>query len=137
MPDTESADPGPVPENDERLLASRVVAMPENTNAAGDIFGGWLMSQVDLAGSTLATKIAQGRVATVAVNHFHFIKPVFVGDLVSCWARLERIGNTSITIRIEVDAERMRSSHECVRVAEAAFTYVALDADGRPRRVEP
>lgn len=128
MPDTDT---------NQRLLACRVVAMPQNTNAAGDIFGGWLLSQVDLAGSTLAVKLSGGRVATVAVNHFHFIKPVFVGDLVSCWARLERIGNTSITIRIEVDAERMRSSHECVRVAEAAFTYVALDADGRPRPVAP
>lgn len=128
MPDTESG---------ERMLTCRVVAMPENTNAAGDIFGGWLLSQVDLAGSTLAVKIAQGRVATVAVNHFRFIKPVLVGDLVSCWAQLERIGNTSITIRIEVDAERMRSSHHCERVAEAAFTYVALDAEGRPRPVGP
>lgn len=128
MPDTE---------NRERMLTCRVVAMPENTNAAGDIFGGWLLSQVDLAGSTLAVKLCEGRVATVAVNHFHFIKPVFVGDLVSCWAQLERIGNTSITIRIEVDAERMRSSHECVRAAEATFTYVALDAEGRPRPVRP
>jgi acyl-CoA thioesterase YciA len=128
MPDTETG---------ERMLACRVVAMPENTNAAGDIFGGWLLSQVDLAGSTLAVKIAQGRVATVAVKHFHFIKPVLVGDLVSCWAQVERIGNTSITIRIEVDAERMRSSHDCERVAEAAFTYVALDAAGRPRPVVP
>jgi acyl-CoA thioesterase YciA len=128
MPDTETS---------ERMLTCRVVAMPENTNAAGDIFGGWLLSQVDLAGSTLAVKITGGRVATVAVNHFHFIKPVYVGDLVSCWAQLERIGTTSIAIRIEVDAERMRNSHECVRVAEAAFTYVALDAEGHPRPARP
>lgn len=128
MPDTEL--PG-------RLLAMRVVAMPENTNAAGDIFGGWLLSQVDLAGSTLAVKTAAGRVATVAINHFRFIKPVYVGDLVSCWASVERIGTTSITVRIEVDAERMRDSHQCIRVAEAAFTYVALDAQGRPRPVRP
>lgn len=128
MPDTEL--PG-------RLLTMRVVAMPENTNAAGDIFGGWLLSQVDLAGSTLAVKTAAGRVATVAINHFRFIKPVYVGDLVSCWASVERIGTTSITVRIEVDAERMRDSHQCIRVAEAAFTYVALDAQGRPRPVRP
>lgn len=128
MPDTEPH---------ERVLTCRVVAMPENTNAAGDIFGGWLLSQVDLAGSTLAVKISSGRVATVAVNHFHFIKPVLVGDLVSCWAQLEHIGNTSIRIRIEVDAERMRSSHDKERVAEASFTYVALDAQGRPRAIEP
>jgi len=121
----------------ERVLTCRVVAMPENTNAAGDIFGGWLLSQVDLAGSTLAVKISSGRVATVAVNHFQFIKPVLVGDLVSCWAQLEHIGNTSIRIRIEVDAERMRSSHNKERVAEASFTYVALDAQGQPRPVLP
>ncbi len=126
MPDTELS---------ERLLAVRVVAMPENTNAAGDIFGGWLLSQVDLAGSTLAVKAAAGRVATVAINHFRFIKPVYVGDLVSCWTSVERVGNTSITVRIEVDAERMRDSHQCTRVAEAAFTYVALDTEGRPRPV--
>ncbi|HEY9097654.1 MAG TPA: acyl-CoA thioesterase [Thiobacillus sp.] len=131
MQDTENT------ENNERMLACRVVAMPENTNAAGDIFGGWLLSQVDLAGSTLAVKISLGRVATVAVNHFQFIKPVFVGDLVSCWARLDHIGRTSIRIHIEVDAERMRSSHDKERVAEATFTYVALDAQGRPRAVLP
>lgn len=118
-----------------RMLTCRVVAMPENTNAAGDIFGGWLLSQVDLAGSTLAVKVASGRVATVAVNHFQFIKPVLVGDLVSCWAQVDQIGKTSIRIRIEVDAERMRSSHNTVRVADATFTYVALDAEGRPRPV--
>lgn len=124
-----------MPDTDERLLTGRVVAMPENTNAAGDIFGGWLLSQADLAGSTLAVKTASGRVATVAVNHFRFHKPVRVGDLVSCWARVERIGNTSITIRVEVDAERMRQGHEIERVAEGAFTYVALDESGKPRPV--
>lgn len=126
MPDTEP---------DDRLLTGRVVAMPENTNAAGDIFGGWLLSQADLAGSTLAVKIANGRTVTVAVNHFRFLKPVKVGDLVSCWARVEGIGNTSITIRVEVDAERMRQGHETERVAEGAFTYVALDESGKPRPV--
>ncbi|MBT9567180.1 MAG: acyl-CoA thioesterase [Thiobacillus sp.] len=122
-------------EENGRMLTCRVVAMPENTNAAGDIFGGWLLSQVDLAGSTLAVKVSSGRVATVAVNHFQFIKPVLVGDLVSCWAQVDHIGNTSIRIRIEVDAERMRSSHDKERVAEATFTYVALDTQGRPRAV--
>ncbi len=131
MQDTENT------ENNDRMLTCRVVAMPENTNAAGDIFGGWLLSQVDLAGSTLAVKISSGRVATVAVNHFQFIKPVFVGDLVSCWAQLDHIGTTSIRIRIEVDAERMRNSHDKERVAEATFTYVALDAQGQPRTVLP
>ena len=124
-------------ETSERMLTCRVVAMPENTNAAGDIFGGWLLSQVDLAGSTLAVKVSSGRVATVAVNHFQFIKPVLVGDLVSCWAQLDHIGKTSIRVRIEVDAERMRSSHNKERVAEATFTYVALDEQGRPRAVQP
>lgn len=122
-------------DDNERMLTCRVVAMPENTNAAGDIFGGWLLSQVDLAGSTLAVKIASGRVATVAVNHFQFIKPVLVGDLVSCWSQVDHIGNTSIRIRIEVDAERMRNHHDTVRVAEATFTYVALDEQGQPRAV--
>lgn len=134
MHSMQDIEPGDI-EHSERVLTCRVVAMPQNTNAAGDIFGGWLLSQVDLAGSTLAVKIASGRVATVAVNHFQFIKPVLVGDLVSCWAQLERVGTTSIRIRIEVDAERMRTTHDRERVAEAAFTYVALDAQGRPRAV--
>lgn len=134
MHSMQDIEPGDI-EHSERVLTCRVVAMPQSTNAAGDIFGGWLLSQVDLAGSTLAVKIASGRVATVAVNHFQFIKPVLVGDLVSCWAQLERVGTTSIRIRIEVDAERMRTTHDRERVAEAAFTYVALDAQGRPRAV--
>lgn len=120
----------------ERLLAGRVVAMPADTNGAGDIFGGWLLARADLAGSTLAVKLSQGRVATVAVKTFSFLRPVRVGDLVSCWASLERIGTTSITVRVEVEAERMGLEHEKEHVAEGIFVYVALDEAGRPRPVE-
>lgn len=91
----------------ERMLAGRVVAMPADTNGAGDIFGGWLLARADLAGSTVAVQRARGRVATVAVRDFRFLRPVRVGDLVTCWAVLDRIGTTSLTVRVEVEAERM------------------------------
>jgi acyl-CoA thioesterase YciA len=117
----------------ERLLACRLVAMPENANHSGDIFGGWLLSQADLAGSILAIRHAAGRVVTVAVESFRFLAPVRVGDLVSCYAQLERIGTSSIRVRIEVDIDRMRAGHETARVAEGLFVYVALDDAGRPR----
>lgn len=120
----------------ERLLASRVVAMPADTNGAGDIFGGWLLARADLAGSTLAVKLARGRVATVAVRDFRFLRPVRVGDLVTLWAGLERSGTTSLTVRVEVEAERMGRGHEKEHVAEGVFVYVALDEAGRPRPVE-
>lgn len=119
----------------ERLLACRVVAMPEHSNGSGDVFGGWLLSQADVAGSILAVKLAAGRVATVAVEYFHFKAPVRVGDLVSCYANLEKLGRTSIRVRVEIDVDRMRRSHETVRVAEGLFTYVALDQGGSPRPV--
>lgn len=119
----------------ERLLACRLVAMPENANGAGDIFGGWLLSQADLAGSILAVKLAAGRVATVAVEAFQFKAPVLVGDLVSCYALLDRLGTTSIRVRIEVEVDRMRLGHETVQVAHGLFTYVALDGEGRPRPI--
>lgn len=119
----------------ERLLAGRVVAMPADTNGAGDIFGGWLLARADLAGSTLAVKLARGRVATVAVQEFGFLRPVRVGDLVTCWSTLLSIGTTSLTLRVEVEAERMGLGHEKERVAEGVFVYVALDEAGRPRPV--
>lgn len=119
----------------ERLLACRVVAMPEHANASGDIFGGWLLSQADVAGSIMAVKTASGRVATVAVEAFHFKAPVLVGDLVTCYALLDRVGRSSIRVRVEVDVDRMRLGHETVRVAEGLFAYVALDDQGRPRPV--
>lgn len=113
----------------------RVVPMPSDTNYVGDIFGGWIMSQVDIAGSIPAIRRAQGRVATVAVNSFQFKQPVFVGDLVSFYAKVVRVGNTSITVDVEVYAERRRLQEECVKVTEAVLTYVAVDDKRNPRSV--
>lgn len=114
----------------------RVLAMPTDTNAAGDIFGGWIMSQVDIAGSIAAYRRAGGRVVTVAVNSFQFHKPVFVGDLISCYAEVARVGRTSLTVRVEVYAERGRGIEEAIKVTEATLTYVAIDAERRPRPVD-
>jgi acyl-CoA thioesterase YciA len=113
----------------------RVLAMPADTNAAGDIFGGWMMSQVDIAGSIVAFRRADGRVATVAVNEFTFLKPVFVGDLVSIYARLLKTGTTSIQVAVEAYAERHRGVEECHKVATAILTYVAVGEDRRPRPI--
>ena len=115
--------------------AIRVLAMPADTNALGDIFGGWLMSQVDIAGSIEAYRKADGRVVTVAVNEFIFLAPVYVGDLVSLYANAERIGNTSIQIKVEGFSERSRTTHKTDRVCEALLTYVAIDEERRPRPV--
>lgn len=113
----------------------RVVPMPADANFTGDIFGGWIMSQVDLAGSIPAMRLAKGRVATVAVNSFQFKQPVFVGDLVSIYAEVVRVGRTSITVNVEVYAQRRPEEVECVKVTEATLTYVAVDNDRRPRMV--
>ncbi len=113
----------------------RVLAMPADTNAAGDIFGGWLMSQVDIAGSIVAYRFANGRVVTVSVNDFVFLKPVFVGDLVSLFAEIVNIGNTSIQIDVTAYAERKRGVSVCHRVAQAKLTYVAIGEDRKPRPV--
>jgi len=115
------------------LLAVRVLAMPADTNPQGDIFGGWLMSQVDIAGSILAIQRAQGRVATVAVNDFQFLKPVYVGDLVSCYSTLEHEGRTSVRVKVEVYSERERDPASVKKVASASITYVAVDSESRPR----
>lgn len=112
------------------------MARPLDTNSAGDIFGGWIMSQVDLAGSIAACRRAGGRTVTVAVNSFHFKKPVYVGDLVSCYATVEQVGNTSLTVRVEVYAERTPAKTECIKVTEATLTYVAVDDNGKPRPVD-
>ncbi len=120
----------------DRIPATRVLPMPADTNAAGDIFGGWLMSQVDIAGSIEAYRRAQGRIVTVAVNEFRFIKPVFVGDLVSFYAQIKRVGNTSIQVHVEAYAERNRNEEECHKVADAELTYVAIDENRRPRSVD-
>lgn len=114
----------------------RVVPMPSDANYTGDIFGGWIMSQVDIAGSIPAIELAKGRVATVAVNSFVFKQPVMIGDVVSFYARVVRLGRTSITVDVEVYARR-RSLHEVVKVTEATLTYVAVDDQRRPRPVSP
>ena len=113
----------------------RVLAMPTDTNAAGDIFGGWIMSQVDIAGSIVAYRRARGRVVTVAVNSFEFHQPVFVGDLISCYAEVTRIGRTSLSVTVEVYAERNRQQEECIKVTQATLTYVAVDENRKPRVV--
>lgn len=116
----------------------RTVPMPADTNYAGDIFGGWIMSQVDMAGSIPAIRRARGRVATVAVNSFVFKHPVFVGDLVSLYADIIRVGHTSITVNVAVYAQRgVREGGEeiCIKVTEAVLTYVAIDANRRPRMI--
>jgi acyl-CoA thioesterase YciA len=109
--------------------------MPADENQAGDIFGGWIMSQVDVAGSVAAVRVARGRVATVAVNSFQFKQPVLVGDLVSFYAEVVRVGRTSITVNVEVYAQRRPEREEIVKVTEATLTYVALDELRRPRVV--
>ena len=118
---------------DERELAIRVMAMPADTNASGDIFGGWLMSQVDIAGSIVARRRAQGRIVTVAVDSFQFRNPVFVGDVISCYAKITRIGKTSLKINVKAFAERQGKSHHTHLVTEADLTYVAVDDQRRPR----
>ena len=117
--------------------ALRVVPMPSDANFVGDIFGGWIMSQVDIAGSIPAIRRARGRVATVAVNSFTFKQPVFVGDLVSLYADIVRVGRTSITVDVEVFAQRRPLENECVKVTEATLTYVAVDENRKPRVVPP
>ena len=116
----------------------RVVPMPADANPAGDIFGGWIMAQVDIAGSLPAIRRARGRVATVAVNSFVFKQPVFVGDVVSFYADIVKVGRTSITVDVAVYAQRgLRQGNDevCIKVTEAVLTYVAVDENRRPRVV--
>ena len=113
----------------------RVIPMPADANHTGDIFGGWIMAQVDLAGAVPAMRVAQGRVATVAVNSFVFRQPVFVGDIVSLYSEVIRIGRTSITVSVEVYAQHRATSDAGVKVTEAVLTYVAVDENRRPRVV--
>ncbi|CAG9270846.1 acyl-CoA thioesterase [Paraburkholderia unamae] len=113
--------------------ALRVVPQPSDANVHGDVFGGWIMAQVDIAGSIPASRRANGRVATVAVNSFVFKQPVFVGDLLSFYAEIVKTGTTSVTVEVEVYAQRMRLQDEVVKVTEATLTYVATGADRRPR----
>ncbi|WP_343627726.1 acyl-CoA thioesterase [Roseateles sp.] len=111
----------------------RVMPMPADANGNGDIFGGWIMAQVDLAGSVLPLRISRGRVATVAVNEFIFKQPVSIGDLLSFYAQVTRIGRTSISVHVEVFAERNPANPHVVKVTEAKLTYVAIDREGKPR----
>jgi acyl-CoA thioesterase YciA len=114
-------------------LVLKVIPMPADTNSNGDIFGGWVMAQVDLAGSVIPARYARGRMATVAVNEFIFKQPVRVGDILSFYAAVTRAGRTSVTVKVEVFAERIRQQGEYVKVTEAMLTYVAIDENGRPR----
>jgi acyl-CoA thioesterase YciA len=118
-----------------REATLRVIPMPADANHTGDIFGGWIMAQVDLAGAVPAMRIATGRVATVAVNSFVFKQPVFVGDIVSLYAQVVRVGRTSITVSVEVYAQHRAAGDAGVKVTEAVLTYVAVDENRRPRVV--
>ena len=120
---------------DDRQLVMRTMPMPADANGNGDIFGGWIMAQVDLAGAVLPARIARGRIVTVAVNQFIFKQPVSIGDLLSFYAKVERIGRTSVTVNVEVFAERDPSNLHVVKVTEANLTYVAIDREGRPRQI--
>ena len=115
----------------------RTIAMPADTNGYGDIFGGWLLAQMDLAGGAFAIQRARGRVATVGIEAMSFHRPVYVGDQVSCYCRTARVGRTSITVHVETWARRRRGSHfgESVKVTEGMFTFVALNEDGSKRLV--
>jgi len=114
----------------------RTLAMPADTNPAGDIFGGWLLSQMDIAGGIAAKQRSRGRVATVAVDSMTFHKPVFVGDVLCCYANIERVGNTSLTIRLQAWVIREAHAGERVKVTEGLFTFVAIGEDRRPRSVQ-
>jgi acyl-CoA thioesterase YciA len=117
--------------------AIRVLAMPADTNPTGDIFGGWIMAQMDLAGGVLASRRARGRVVTVAMNAFEFLQPVFVGDLVSCYGHVVRVGRTSLTLQLVAYAQRAGDPGQVVKVTEATVTFVAVDEQRRPRPVPP
>ena len=119
----------------DQVLVLKVIPMPGDCNANGDIFGGWVMAQVDLAGSVLPARYTDGRMATVAVNEFIFKQPVRVGDILSFFSKVVRIGRTSITVKVEVFAERYRSQGTYIKVTEASLTYVAIDDIGKSREI--
>jgi acyl-CoA thioesterase YciA len=127
-------EPVQLPRDREPVL--RVVPMPADANPTGDIFGGWIMSQVDIAGSIPALRVAKGRVATVAVNSFVFKQPVLIGDLVSFYAKVVKVGRTSVTVEVEVFAQRRFREEVTVKVTEATLTYVAVDQNRKPRPVD-
>lgn len=115
-------------------ITIQMLAMPANTNANGDIFGGWLVSNMDLAAGVLAKKISRGRAATVAIEAMKFLKPVHVGDMVSCYVKLEKLGNTSMTIHVEAWKENL-ATNEKTCVTKGTFIFVAIDENGQPRQV--
>lgn len=117
----------------DRLPTTRIVAMPKDTNPGGSIFGGWIMSQIDIAAAIPALERAKGRVVTVAANSIEFHEPVFVGDVVSCYADVVKTGRSSITVKVEVYAERNPADKHTVKVTQAELTYVALDENRKPR----
>jgi len=117
-------------------LVLKVVPMPADCNANGDIFGGWVMAQVDIAGSVLPARLVRGRMATVAVNQFIFKQPVKVGDILSFFARIVKVGRTSVTVQVEVYAEQYRTQGDYSKVTEAQLTYVAIDEQGKPKPIE-
>ncbi len=119
----------------DKELVMKVIPMPADCNPNGDIFGGWVMAQVDLAGGVIPARHTQGRMATVAVNQFVFKQPVRVGDILSFFSSLTRIGRTSITVQVEVYAERFLAQRTYIKVTEASLTYVAIDANGQPREL--
>ncbi|HOZ67129.1 MAG TPA: acyl-CoA thioesterase [Burkholderiaceae bacterium] len=119
----------------DKELVLKVIPMPADCNANGDIFGGWVMAQVDLAGSVVPARYTQGRMATVAVNEFIFKQPVRVGDILSFFSAVTRIGRTSITVKVEVYAERYNTQGNYIKVTEALVTYVAIDDQGKPREI--
>ncbi|HEX5805854.1 MAG TPA: acyl-CoA thioesterase [Macromonas sp.] len=119
----------------DKELVLKVFPMPADTNHNGDIFGGWLMSQVDLAGGVLPMRLVKGKIATVAVNEFIFKQPIKPGDLVSFFASVKRIGTTSVTVDVEVFVEKFRTQDGFRKVTEATLTYVAIDSDGKPKPI--
>ena len=128
-----SSEPVALPTDKELVL--KVIPMPGDTNGNGDIFGGWVMAQVDLAGSVLPARYTQGRKATVAVNEFVFKQPVRVGDILSFFSSVTRIGRTSVTVQVEVYAENFERQGQYMKVTQALLTYVAIDDNGRPREI--
>jgi acyl-CoA thioesterase YciA len=121
--------------NDAELVL-KVIPMPADCNQSGDIFGGWVMAQVDLAGAVLPARYVNGRIATVAVNEFIFKQPVKVGDILSFFSSVTRVGNTSITVKVEVFAERFSMQGVYLKVTEANVTYVAIDSNGKPKPIQ-
>jgi acyl-CoA thioesterase YciA len=130
-----NSSPSPVQLPTDQTLVLKVVPMPADCNAGGDIFGGWVMAQVDLAGSVLCARHTKGRMATVAVKEFVFKHPVRVGDILSFYSKVTHIGRTSITVDVGVYAEHYFRQGEYMKVTEAVLTYVAIDKDGKPREI--